>query len=188
MKIRWFHLVYPLGLIACALVAAPHASACPLVGVVRHVTSGELVTVETDRGRLRVRLDGIAVPQTPASLAQQAKSSLGRLVLNQQVAVHCVSELDTDPVLGLVRKGSVDVAELLLAQGRVKTGRNAKQYPRYKHLEFEARKARRGLWAYESPERTVCTLDVRQCTDGTYVGRQPPSCEFSLCPDGTQLK
>ncbi|MEM7255490.1 MAG: hypothetical protein AAF493_29170, partial [Pseudomonadota bacterium] len=92
----------------------------------------------------------------------------------------------TDPVLGLIRKGPVDVAELLLAQGRVRTGKNAKQFPRYKHLEFEARRARRGLWAYEVPAQVACTLEVRQCADGSYVGRKPPSCEFSACPDGTR--
>lgn len=30
-----------------------------------------------------------------------------------------------------------------------------------------------------------CTLDVRQCADGSFVGRVPPSCEFTPCP-GTQ--
>jgi hypothetical protein len=31
----------------------------------------------------------------------------------------------------------------------------------------------------------VCTLDVRQCADGSFVGRVPPSCNFAPCP-GTQ--
>ena len=29
---------------------------------------------------------------------------------------------------------------------------------------------------------TVCTQDVKQCPDGSYVGRVPPSCEFAPCP------
>lgn len=28
----------------------------------------------------------------------------------------------------------------------------------------------------------VCTMDVKQCPDGTYVGRVPPDCEFAPCP------
>lgn len=28
----------------------------------------------------------------------------------------------------------------------------------------------------------VCTMDVKQCPDGTYVGRIPPDCEFAPCP------
>jgi hypothetical protein len=29
----------------------------------------------------------------------------------------------------------------------------------------------------------VCTMDARQCPDGTYVGRTGPNCEF-ICPSG----
>ena len=29
----------------------------------------------------------------------------------------------------------------------------------------------------------VCAMDVRQCPDGTYVGRIPPDCEFAPCPE-----
>lgn len=28
----------------------------------------------------------------------------------------------------------------------------------------------------------VCTMDVQQCPDGSYVGRVPPSCGFAQCP------
>jgi hypothetical protein len=28
----------------------------------------------------------------------------------------------------------------------------------------------------------ACTLDVRGCPDGSFVGRVPPSCEFAPCP------
>lgn len=28
----------------------------------------------------------------------------------------------------------------------------------------------------------VCTMDVQQCPDGSYVGRVPPSCSFAQCP------
>lgn len=31
-------------------------------------------------------------------------------------------------------------------------------------------------------EVTVCTQEVKQCPDGTFVGRVPPSCEFAPCP------
>lgn len=32
-----------------------------------------------------------------------------------------------------------------------------------------------------SPELIFCTLDAKQCSDGTYVGRTGPKCEF-VCP------
>lgn len=28
----------------------------------------------------------------------------------------------------------------------------------------------------------ACTLDVKLCPDGSYVGRMPPRCEFAACP------
>lgn len=28
----------------------------------------------------------------------------------------------------------------------------------------------------------ACTMEARQCPDGSYVGREGPSCEFSACP------
>ena len=28
----------------------------------------------------------------------------------------------------------------------------------------------------------ACTMDAKQCPDGSYVGRTPPNCDFQLCP------
>ena len=28
----------------------------------------------------------------------------------------------------------------------------------------------------------VCTMEVKQCPDGSYVGRSGPNCEFAPCP------
>lgn len=33
----------------------------------------------------------------------------------------------------------------------------------------------------EKPE-TICTMDVKLCPDGSYVGREGPNCEFKNCP------
>lgn len=32
------------------------------------------------------------------------------------------------------------------------------------------------------PPAAICTMDARQCPDGSYVGRTGPNCEFSICP------
>lgn len=29
----------------------------------------------------------------------------------------------------------------------------------------------------------ACTMEAKLCPDGSYVGRQPPTCEFSPCPE-----
>jgi hypothetical protein len=31
-------------------------------------------------------------------------------------------------------------------------------------------------------DEVVCTLDTKQCPDGSFVGRVPPFCEFAPCP------
>lgn len=31
-------------------------------------------------------------------------------------------------------------------------------------------------------EIVACTMEAKQCPDGTYVGRQGPRCEFAPCP------
>jgi hypothetical protein len=36
------------------------------------------------------------------------------------------------------------------------------------------------------PESVACTMDAKQCPDGSYVGRTPPSCAFAPCPSGVQ--
>lgn len=33
-------------------------------------------------------------------------------------------------------------------------------------------------------EPVACTMDAKQCPDGSYVGRTGPNCEF-VCPDGS---
>jgi hypothetical protein len=39
----------------------------------------------------------------------------------------------------------------------------------------------------EEEEEIFCTMEVRQCSDGSFVGREAPSCEFAACPAGTTL-
>ena len=33
----------------------------------------------------------------------------------------------------------------------------------------------------------ACATDVRSCSDGSYVKRVPPTCEFADCPSGTEM-
>lgn len=34
----------------------------------------------------------------------------------------------------------------------------------------------------ETGEPVFCTQDVKQCPDGSFVGRVPPDCSFAPCP------
>ncbi len=33
-----------------------------------------------------------------------------------------------------------------------------------------------------SPETGPCTMEAKECPDGSYVGRQGPKCQFAACP------
>lgn len=35
----------------------------------------------------------------------------------------------------------------------------------------------------ENPDGIVCTMEVKQCPDGSFVGREGPNCEFKKCPE-----
>ncbi len=34
----------------------------------------------------------------------------------------------------------------------------------------------------------ACTMEAKQCPDGSYVGRTGPNCEFTPCPDQEDLR
>ncbi len=34
----------------------------------------------------------------------------------------------------------------------------------------------------------MCTMEAKQCADGSYVGREGPLCEFAACPEPAPLK
>jgi len=34
----------------------------------------------------------------------------------------------------------------------------------------------------EQQQGVVCTMDAKQCPDGSSVGREGPKCEFKVCP------
>ncbi len=36
----------------------------------------------------------------------------------------------------------------------------------------------------ENGAAVVCTMDAKLCSDGSYVGRTGPNCEFAQCPAG----
>lgn len=41
---------------------------------------------------------------------------------------------------------------------------------------------------YEVPTVPIaCTMDAKQCPDGSYVGRVGPKCEFQQCPEGATV-
>ncbi|MBI2063276.1 MAG: tryptophan-rich sensory protein [Candidatus Yanofskybacteria bacterium] len=45
------------------------------------------------------------------------------------------------------------------------------------------------IWqANKTPDTVFCTQDAKLCSDGSYVGRTGPNCEFALCPKEDLIK
>jgi len=45
-----------------------------------------------------------------------------------------------------------------------------------------------GLKFFGQPGQTVCTQDAKLCSDGSYVGRTGPNCQFAACPKENLIK
>ncbi len=95
--------------------------------------------------------------------------------------------------------GGEDVNAEMVRQGYAWVYRKYAKDPELYRLEKEAREAKRGLWAFSDPvppwewrrgKKTVrqdtvaCTMDVKQCPNGSWVAREPPDCQFAPCPGG----
>jgi hypothetical protein len=45
------------------------------------------------------------------------------------------------------------------------------------------------FWSKKNtPQEVACTMEAKQCPDGSYVSRQGPTCEFATCPGGSSLE
>lgn len=39
-----------------------------------------------------------------------------------------------------------------------------------------------GIVGGNEDQQVACTMEAKMCSDGSYVGRQGPNCEFAECP------
>ncbi len=44
-----------------------------------------------------------------------------------------------------------------------------------------------GIVPSRDGDTTVCTMEAKQCPDGSYVGRSGPNCEFAECPTSASV-
>lgn len=44
------------------------------------------------------------------------------------------------------------------------------------------------IWTLNQEMTVACTMEARLCSDGSYVGRVPPNCDFALCPETRTIK
>jgi len=120
----------------------------------------------------------------------QEKDKYGRLLAYVYLSV-CYGQCLYQAITNLEYSGLDDGSYVFLNATMVKAGYaqpmtvapNVKYAELFKELYQDAREQERGLWAKEPYLEPIdCTMDVKECSDGSFVGRVPPNCEFKDCP------
>lgn len=148
-------LLVPLAwlLLGAADPSAPATAEGLLAGRVLRVIDGDTVDVRLASGRVRVRLHGIDAPERDQPGGEQATRWLAEAVQDRDVLLEPVSQDQYERLLAIVHLEGRDMNRALVEAG------HAWAYRRYLRradralctLEAEARAARRGVWARESP-------------------------------------
>lgn len=140
-------------LVFAAIIATLNAQASTedITGVTVGISDGDTITVLTGQKEVRVRLAEIDAPEKSQAFGQVSKKSLSALCYHRKTSVK-VHEVDRyGRAVGHVICGDVDANRTQIGTGM------AWVYDRYVRdrslyrLQAEARSARRGLWADQTP-------------------------------------
>jgi endonuclease YncB( thermonuclease family) len=142
-----------------ALIFAQQCSfAESLVGKVVGVSDGDTITLlDTNQQQHKIRLTGIDAPEKTQAFGQVSKKSLSDLVFNKRVEILWEKRDRYQRILGKV---VLDGNDICLEQVKLGMAWHYKKYQReqssedrsrYALAENNARSARLGLWADESP-------------------------------------
>jgi micrococcal nuclease len=133
------------------LISFPSIAFTQLKGKVVSIADGDTFTLLIeDNEQIKVRLHGIDCPEKAQDFGQVAKKFLSDMIYDKNVTVR---EMDTDRygrTIGMVHIGDINVNESLLKAG---LAWHYKQYDKndvWAQMEYEAREAKRGLWASEA--------------------------------------
>lgn len=122
-----------------------------VAGRVVGITDGDTITVRTAAGTLKIRLAGIDAPEKRQPYGSKAKEALGKMLAGREVRLIDEGKDVYGRTLARVIAGGIDVNAAMVRQGYawhfVKYDKSADLAA----AEREARKAKRGLWADDSP-------------------------------------
>ena len=134
----------------CATVS--HAALADLSGPVVGISDGDTLTVQSEGGKVRVRLDGVDAPELGQPYGKSARRALSELCRGKAATVVERGKDDEGRVLGSVRCGEVDANVEQVRRGM------AWVYLRYVPLgsplyeaEANARLQKLGLWRGKNP-------------------------------------
>lgn len=140
-------------IVAISLLSAlsAHASADDFTGVTVGIADGDTITVLAGKKEVRVRLAEIDAPEKSQAFGQASKQSLSALCYRKRTSVQ-VREVDRyGRVVGHVLCDGMDANRTQLANGMAWVYTTYVRDRSLYRIQDEARSARRGLWADQTP-------------------------------------
>jgi len=128
-----------------------------VTGKVIGISDGDTIKLLVAREQVTVRLDGIDAPEFKQSYGQKAKQALSDYVFGREVTVEVTSEDRFGRAIGDLWLEGSNINERMIDNGWAWHFKATNSDPRFDRLarfaslEKEAKDARRGLWADESP-------------------------------------
>ena len=122
-----------------------------LSGKVVRIADGDTVTVLVGDHQVRVRLFGIDAPERGQDYSRKSKDALAELVFGKEIRVVVHDKDRYGRTVGDIYVGNTFVNEKMIKDG---WAWNYGRYSKSKHyveLEGQAREARKGLWAGNTP-------------------------------------
>ena len=120
-------------------------------GTVVKVHDADTIWVERDRVTHKVRVLGIDAPESDQPWGKEATKAASDQTLGKEVIVTWRRKDRYGRVLGSVKVGDRDLAAALVKDGHAWVYRAFPHDKSLVVLEDEAKKAKRGLWAADSP-------------------------------------
>ncbi len=121
--------------------------------VVTHVTDGDTMWVQSDRGgaAIDVRIQGIDAPEICQDYGKAAQSALASRVLHHTVSVSSKARDRYGRMIAKVSDQGQDLGAWLVSSGHAWSNHYRQSLGAYGAQETAARQARMGLWASGSP-------------------------------------
>lgn len=143
-------------LLCLTLDAGLHAQDRPrLPGTVVGVVDGDTVDVRLSSGMIRVRLQAIDAPERGQPYGDAAKQALARIVFGKAVDLEPYEQDRYDRLVARIWLGDVDVNAAMINDGYAWAYRRYLDGAPYCIYEYDARRARRGLWQAPAGQRVA---------------------------------
>ena len=111
------------------------------------VGDGDTITIQMDGEKKKIRLYGIDTPEIDQSFGTEAKQFLSDQILNRDVEIEAKDTDRYKRLVAVVYLNNKNMNELLLKEGWAWWYEAyAKKEYKYKELQEEAQKRKRGMW------------------------------------------